>query len=155
MGELPPMRVDHTGIAVESIPEAEPLLFAMGCEKIHEEESMYGEFTWASYVLGDASRLELIAPQEGSESFLTAYLEENGPGLHHVTIEVGDLEAAVEALEDAGVTVTDYAEFDHWGEAFVSPANPTGAMFQLMEYYEGYAEAREAGCRLFIDHEPL
>lgn len=155
MAEMPPMRVDHAGIAVESIDEAEPLLFLLGCEKIHDEPSKYGDFTWATYVLGDASRLELIAPQDGTESFLTDYLEENGPGLHHVTLEVADLETAVEVLEENGVPVTGHREFEHWGEAFLSPSNPTGALFQLMEYYEGYAEHREAGCRLFVDGEPL
>lgn len=153
--ELPAMRVDHVGIAVESIDEAEDLLSALGCEKVHAERSEYGSFTWATYVLGDASRLELIAPADGSDSFLTGFLEEHGPGLHHVTIEVADLEAAVEALSERGVSVVDRAEFDHWGEAFVSPGNPTGALFQLMEYYDGYADARDAGRRLFVDGEPL
>lgn len=155
MAELPAMRVDHVGIAVESIDEAEELLFALGCEKIHEERSEYGEFTWATYVLGDASRLELVAPADGSDSFLTAFLEERGPGLHHVTIEVADLDAAVEALSERGVAVVDEAEFDHWGEAFVSPDNPTGALFQLMEYYDGYAADRDVGRRLFVGGEPL
>lgn len=155
MADLPAMRVDHAGIAVESIEDAEPILFALGCEKIHEERSEYGSFTWATYVLGGASRLELIAPEDGSESFLTGYLEEHGPGLHHVTLEVADLEAAVEALEDRGVDVVDYAEFDDWGEAFLSPDNPTGTLFQLMEYYDGYAERREAGTRLFVDGQRL
>ena len=155
MSELPPMRVDHAGIAVESIPEAEPLLYALGCEKIHEEPSEYADFTWATYVLGGASRLELIAPQDGSDSFLTDFLAENGPGLHHVTLEVADLDAAVEALEARDVPITGHQEFEGWGEVFVSPANPTGVLFQLMEYYDGYAEAREAGCRLFVGGESL
>ncbi|WP_049927889.1 VOC family protein [Halopiger goleimassiliensis] len=153
--ELPATRVDHVGIAVESIESAEALLFALGCEKIHEEASEYGSFTWATYVLGGASRLELIAPEDGSESFLTEYLEREGPGLHHVTLEVSDLERAVEVLEADDVPVAERAEFDHWGEAFVPPSNPTGALFQLMEYYDGYAEHREAGRRLFVDGERL
>ncbi|MDG5820314.1 VOC family protein [Natronococcus sp. A-GB7] len=150
MSEMPAVRVDHVGIAVESIEEAEELLFALGCEKIHEERSEYGSFTWATYVLGGASRLELIAPQEGSESFLTEFLERNGPGLHHVTLEAADLDRAVAALEKRGVTVVDRAEFEHWTEAFLPPSNPTGALFQLMEYHDGYAETRAAGERLFV-----
>ena len=153
--EMPATRVDHVGIAVESIEAAEPLLFALGCEKIHEERSEYGAFTWATYVLGGASRLELIAPEDGADSFLTDYLERHGPGLHHVTLEVADLERAVETLEATDVPVVDYAEFDDWGEAFVPPSNPTGALFQLMEYYDGYAESRSAGRRLFVDGEAL
>lgn len=155
MAELPQMRVDHTGMAVESIEEAEPFLFALGAEKIHEEASTYGEFTWASYVLGDASRLELIAPMEGSESFLTTFLSEHGPGLHHITIEVADLEAAEAVLTEAGVSIVDKATFEGWSEAFLSPTNPTGTLFQLMEYHDGYAADRSTGCRLFIGGERL
>ena len=153
--EMPAMRVDHVGIAVESIEDAEALLFVLGCEKIHEEASEYGQFTWATYVLGDASRLELIAPDPGTESFLTDFLERQGPGLHHVTLEVRDLERAVDVLEAHDVSVADYAEFEHWREAFVPPSNPTGALFQLMEYDDGYADHREAGTRLFVRDEPL
>ncbi|ELZ04653.1 VOC family protein [Natrialba aegyptia] len=152
---MPAIRVDHVGIAVDSVPDAEGLLFAFGCEKIHEERSEYGEFTWATYVLGDASRLELIAPDDGTNSFLTDFLERNGPGLHHVTLEVADLEAAVEALDAAGVSVVDRQTFEHWHEAFVTPQNPTGVLFQLMEYREGYADDRAAGDRLFVHGVPV
>ena len=155
MTEMPAIRVDHVGIAVESIKAAEGLLFALGCEKIHEERSEYGEFTWATYVLGDASRLELIAPEPGSDSFLTDFLERKGPGLHHVTLEVADLDAAVELLAKQDVSVVDRLEFDHWEEAFVPPSNPTGALFQLMEYDDGYAETRAAGRRLFVHGDSL
>lgn len=80
MPELPAVRIDHTGTAVESVGESEPFLFALGAGKIHEEASKYGDFTWASYVLGDASRLELIAPKAGSESFLPVFLDEHCRG---------------------------------------------------------------------------
>jgi methylmalonyl-CoA/ethylmalonyl-CoA epimerase len=155
MPELPAMRVDHTGMAVESVGESEPFLLALGAEKIHEEASKYGDFTWASYTLGDASRLELIAPEAGSDSFLTAFLDDHGPGLHHITIEVADIDQAIEALTDSGVSVVDRADFEGWSEAFIPPTNPTGALFQLMEYHDGYAEERTAGCRLFIGGERL
>ncbi|AFZ72476.1 hypothetical protein [Natronobacterium gregoryi] len=54
MGDLPALRVDHAGITVESMEAAELLLFALGCEKSHEERSECGKFTWAADVLGDA-----------------------------------------------------------------------------------------------------
>lgn len=149
------MRVDHVGIAVESIDNAEWLLFALGCEKVHEERSEYGSFTWSTYVLGGASRLEFIAPKPGSDSFLTKFLERNGPGFHHVTLEVADLDRTVAVLEERENAVVDRAEFEHWTEAFLPPSNPTGALFQLMEYHDGYAETRGTGDRLFVDGERL
>ncbi|KAB1185191.1 MULTISPECIES: VOC family protein [Haloferax] len=150
---MPPARVDHVGIAVRDVDSAEQTLFALGCERVHRETVTDGSFEWATYVLGDASRLELIAPVEG-ESFLTTYLDENGPGLHHVTLEVVDIDTAVDLLEAAGERVVGYAVEDGWTEAFVSPRNPTGALFQLMEYHDDYREKGDDGA-LFVHGEPL
>jgi methylmalonyl-CoA/ethylmalonyl-CoA epimerase len=145
-----PIRVDHVGIAVESVADAEPILQALGCEKLHED-ALDDRFRWVYYALGDASRIELIEPVSG-QSFLTNYLEQHGPGLHHVTLEVADIEAVIETLEAEGIDVVDYQEFEGWTEAFVSPRNPTGALFQLMEYHDAYGEDRgEGGEPLFVN----
>lgn len=130
------IRVDHIGIAVDSVEDAEPVLLALGCEKI-TDDVVEDRFRWVYYRLGDASRLELIEPV-AEESFLTKYLDENGPGLHHVTLEVGDLAAIITILEEQGFAVVDQAEYDGWREAFVSPTNPTGVLFQLMDYADDY-----------------
>ena len=146
-------RVDHVGIAVTSIADAEPRLELLGAEKlIHEPDHEQG-FTWAYYELGGASRLELIEPIEGEESFLTGYLDREGPGLHHVTIEVADIEVAVETLENAGVTVVDQAERDGYTEAFVPPGAANGVLYQLMEYLPGYTD--DHGERSLIGGGPL
>jgi methylmalonyl-CoA/ethylmalonyl-CoA epimerase len=154
MEERPQIRVDHTGIAVDSIDDAEPVLFAFGCRKLIQE-SVEGRFRWAQYDFGrDASRLELIAPeQEGT--FLTEYLDEHGPGLHHVTLEVADIDAVAARIEDAGISVVEYREYDDWTEAFVPPSNPTGALFQLFEYHDSYDEGRPAAEKLYVDGERL
>lgn len=143
-----PIRVDHVGIAVESISEVEPVLSALGCEKL-TEESVENRFRWAYYQLGGASRLELIEPSS-EKSFLTKFLDRHGPGLHHVTLEVADIESVIDGLEANGLSVVDYREFDDWTEAFVSPRNATGALFQLMEYHEGYTERRSSGAEMYI-----
>lgn len=146
-------RVDHVGIAVNSIEDAEPLLELLGAEKlIHEPDHEQG-FTWAYYELGGASRLELIEPIGGEESFLTGYLDRKGPGLHHVTIEVADIEVAVETLQAAGVTVVDQAEREGYAEAFVPPGAANGVLYQLMEYLPGYTD--EYGDHSLIGRGPL
>ena len=170
------IRVDHVGLAVESIAAAEPVLLAFGAEKFLEES--LEEFTWAYYRLGNGSRLELIEPggtsggetdgedassgddgNGGSDSedgsFLTGFLDRYGPGLHHVTLEVADLDRAIDRIEGTGIEVVDRADERDWREAFVSPRNPTGVLFQLMEYREGFAESREAGGGLFVGGRAL
>ncbi|MFC7127991.1 VOC family protein [Haloferax chudinovii] len=135
-----PIHVEHVGIAVESVRDAEPVLVALGCQKLLDD-TVDDQFRWAYYRLGDGSRIELIEPT-GADSFLTQYLDANGPGLHHVTLEVADIEAVVEAMEANGFSVVDYERRDEWAEAFVSPRNPTGTLFQLMEYHDAYERRR-------------
>jgi methylmalonyl-CoA/ethylmalonyl-CoA epimerase len=134
------IRVDHVGIAVRSIRDAEPFLELLGCTKFLEE-TVEDRFRWAYYRLGEASRLELIEPVS-SDSFLTAFLDEHGPGLHHVTLEVSDIDRVLERLEANDVRTVDYRAFDDWSEVFVSPRNPTGVLFQLMEYHESFDDDR-------------
>lgn len=148
------IRVDHVGIAVESISATEPFLFALGCRKLIEE-SVAGEFRWAQYDFSmDASRIELIAP-EADETFLTRFLDSHGPGLHHVTLEVADIDAVVSTVESAGFSVVDYQEFEDWTQAFVPPDNPTRALFQFMEYHDTYDEDRPPREALYVDGQRL
>ncbi len=162
------IRVDHVGIAVRSVADAEPVLAALGCEKLsdeavtedgsvpHETAGEDARFRWAYYELGDASRLELIAPLAGG-GFIEAFLDRNGPGLHHVTLEVADLDSVADHLQEAGFDVVDRRAYDTWTEAFVSPRNPTGALFQLMEYHDGYAATadRLPPDDLFVNGHPV
>jgi len=148
-----PIRLDHVGIAVHAVADAEPFLETLGCRKVLDEVVLddtsvpYGEhgddgrFRWASYRLGDASGLELIAPV-AEDTFLTDFLAREGPGLHHLTFDVADCDAMVDLVESAGYDVVDHATFDDWTEAFVSPRNPTGALLQFIEHHDGYAEGR-------------
>jgi methylmalonyl-CoA/ethylmalonyl-CoA epimerase len=148
-----PIRLDHVGIAVEDVDSAEPLLTTLGCEKLVDED-VEGRFRWVYYRLGDASRIELLEPI-AEDTFLTRYLDEYGPGFHHVTLEVADIDAVVDALEAAGFRVVDRKEFEKWTEAFVSPANPTGALFQLMEYHENYDEGKPNPEALYVNGVPV
>jgi len=161
-----PVRVDHVGIAVHSVEAAEPVLSALGCIR-HSDEAVtsdgsvpYDEadqdarFRWTYYRIGDASRVELIEPI-AADTFLTDFLDRHGPGFHHVTLEVGDLDRLVEHLEAAGVTVVDRQAYEGWTEAFVSPRNPTGALFQLMEYHDDDADDGCSPETLFVNGRPV
>jgi methylmalonyl-CoA/ethylmalonyl-CoA epimerase len=142
------------------------VLLALGCERLADEAVTgdtsipYDEagddaaFRWTYYRLGDASRIELISPI-AEDTFLTRFLRRHGPGLHHVTLEVADMDAVIDAVEAAGCSVVDQRAFDTWREAFVSPGNPTGTLFQLMEYGEDYPEGRKPPEELFVNGRPV
>jgi catechol 2,3-dioxygenase-like lactoylglutathione lyase family enzyme len=53
-----------------------------------------------SFSYAGEMQLELIAPVSG-ESIYSEFLERSGPGLHHICVEVGDVDAFDSALRNA------------------------------------------------------
>ena len=131
------IRVDHVGIAVEDRRALTRVLELLGGRLIADEPA--DGYRWIQYEFGGLSRIELIEPTaEGT--FLTDFLEERGPGLHHVTFEVASVDDVVAHLADHDVRVVDRADRDRYREAFLSPRSTGGVLFQLMEYEPGYCD---------------
>ena len=83
--------------------------------------------------LGDA-KIELIKPT-GAESGVGKFLAKRGPGMHHVCLEVPDLDTKLKQLIDGGVEVINEAPRERDGRryAFIHP-NSTGGV--LLELYQ-------------------
>jgi methylmalonyl-CoA/ethylmalonyl-CoA epimerase len=84
--------------------------------------------------VGD-SHVELIAPL-GPEAGVARFLEQRGPGLHHVAYRVDDIEATLASLSAAGVRLID--EQPRTGirgsrVAFVHPAATGGVLTEIVE----------------------
>ncbi len=86
-------------------------------------------------------RMELLEPTR-TDSPVAKFIERNGgPGVHHVTFEVDDLDAAIEELEERGGRIAyrhTYApgvtfEGQVWREAFVHPKDAYGVLIHLAE----------------------
>jgi len=89
--------------------------------------------------LGD-SEIELVKPTSG-DSGLYRYLEKRGPGMHHICLEVDDIEAVMDQLNKKHVRFINEApkvEPDGKKFAFIHPESTHGV---LVELYELPAEA--------------
>jgi methylmalonyl-CoA epimerase len=96
-------RIDHLGIAVESIAAARGFYEALGLRVIHEETVEQEGVRVAMLPLGE-SRVELLEPL-GPETVVGRFLAKHGSGLHHVALQVVDIEAAWKELTARGVTI--------------------------------------------------
>jgi methylmalonyl-CoA epimerase len=105
-------RIDHLGIAVESIAQARGFYEALGLRVTHEETVGHEGVRVAMLPLGE-SRVELLEPL-GPETTVGRFLSKRGAGLHHVALHVDDIAAA-------------WAQLQASGFAIVSPAIQTGA----------------------------
>jgi methylmalonyl-CoA/ethylmalonyl-CoA epimerase len=85
---------------------------------------------------GDA-KLELLQPSEvdpSDDNFVRRVLERFGSRVHHVTLKVPDLAAAIATVTAEGLEVVDVFDTDPvWKEAFVRPSLIGGIIVQLAE----------------------
>ena len=78
-------------------------------------------------------KIELISPLDAS-SYLHAFLDERGPGFHHLTMLVDDVVAADGVLRNAGYETTDLDLRDaNWRETYIRPRSAFGALIQLAD----------------------
>ena len=83
--------------------------------------------------LGD-SRLELISPTD-EKSGVARFLAARGPGLHHICLEVEDLDDQLQRLRDRGIELINETAREAEGRryAFVHPRSAFGALLELYE----------------------
>ena len=104
----PPSRVDHLGLAVESLEEASRLYRdVLGLAAGPVEEIATQKVRVAMFEMGQV-RIELLEPT-AADSPIAKFLAKRGPGLHHVAYLVADLPATLAALKSAGVRLIDEA----------------------------------------------
>ncbi len=88
--------------------------------------------------VGD-SNLEILQPTDAS-SGVARYLEKRGPGIHHVCLEVADIDAVLARLKAANVPlINEEAKSGHGGTryAFIHPKGTGGVLVELYEVAGG------------------
>ena len=123
-------RLDHVAIAVPEIKEALPMVEALGGQYFCGATSVRSQFTWVQFHVVNNSKLELIAPNS-PESFVTRFLDERGPGLHHLTFQVTDVSEAALRAQSHGYRVLGPNLNPVWSEVFLHPKNPLGTLVQF------------------------
>ena len=132
------MKINHLGIATKGIDEA--LKFwsnALGLENIYTEIVEDQKVRVAMLPIGE-SRIELLEPTS-DDSPISKFLEKRGGGIHHIAVEVDDIEAALAKLRSQGMRLID--ETPRIGAegclvAFVHPSASNGVLLELVQTAE-------------------
>ena len=127
--------LDHIGIAVADLSAA--LAFyreALGLE-VDAPEEVASQRVRAHFVTTGGAALELLEAT-ADDSPIAKYVAKRGPGLHHITLRVDDIAAALAKLKAHGVRLID--ESPRPGAhgslvAFIHPASAHGVLVELMQ----------------------
>lgn len=129
------MKINHLGIATKGIEEA--LKFwegALGLENVHTETVEDQKVRVAMLPIGE-TRIELLEPTS-ADSPISKFLEKRGGGIHHIAVEVENIEASLAKLKANGMRLID--ESPRIGAegclvAFVHPSSANGVLLELTQ----------------------
>ncbi len=129
-------RIDHVSIAVRDYEKARRFFQEiLGATPGAGADDGSLKFFWKIFSLGDLSRIELITPTE-SGSFLDGFLKNREGGVHHITLQVANIQHARQTLDRAGIPYFGYHEYPGgvWKELFIHPKDAFGVLIQLAEF---------------------
>lgn len=127
-------RIDHIGIAVESLEAILPFYRdLLGMPEVPLDDSDGARI--AGLAAGD-SLVELLQPEQ-SDTPIGKFLAKRGPGIHHICFKVDDLDGTLARCRDAGLRLIDQVPrrgAEGKRIAFLHPAATGGVLVELSEY---------------------
>ena len=128
------IRVHHIGIAVNNLKESAALFEKVLGTKAHYESAPCQKVSEAVFKIGKGAEIDFLEPT-GPESAVAKYLEKRGEGLHHVALEVDNIDKELKAMEEKGIQLIDKEGRE--GAAgqigFLHPKSLSGVMIELVQ----------------------
>ena len=130
------MKLDHIGLATRELEEGLALWRdILGLQVDATEEIPEQGVRVAMLPIGD-THVELLEPLS-PESPVGRFLSKRGPGIHHLAVEVEDINASLADLKRRGARLID--ETPRVGArgclvAFVHPATTNGILLELVQH---------------------
>lgn len=128
-------QINHVAIVVEDIDDA--LAFwrdALGIE-MHELRDVPTEKSKVAFLPVLGGEIELVQPTT-ADSGIARYLDKRGQGLHHVCLEVDDIDGMLVQLKTKGVRMINEqprTAVDGKRYAFVHPESASGVLVELYQ----------------------
>ena len=127
-------KINHIAVAVEDIEKAADFwgnILGLPLDHIEEVQSQHAKV--AFFPCGD-SEVELEQPTD-AESGTARFLQSRGAGIHHLCLEVEDIEAALAELKSKGVRLINETPLSEPGRkmAFIHPKSSGGVLLELYQ----------------------
>ena len=128
-------QINHIAVVVDDMEKA--LSFwqdALGME-LHELRDVPAEKSQVAFLPLSGSEVELVQPTT-ADSGIAKYLAKRGAGMHHICLEVDDIEGMMAQLKSKGVRLINEAprsSADGKKYAFIHPESALGVLVELYQ----------------------
>lgn len=128
-------KIEHIGIAVKNIEQAEKTYSTLLNTKPYKRESVESEGVTTSFFMVGESKIELLEATK-EESPIAKFIAKKGEGIHHIAYGVTDIVAEMKRLESEGFTLLNKEPkkgADNKLVAFLHPKNANGVLVELCQ----------------------
>lgn len=130
-----PMKLDHIAIVVKDMEQAvstytQKLGLSLKTRKIINSEGIE-----IAVMQLDNTEIELIMPINNNTG-TARFLEKRGEGLHHICMEIEDMEVLLKSLEALGIKLVNKIPFTGYKgnkAIFVHPSSTNGVLIEFNE----------------------
>jgi len=128
-------QINHIAVVVEDVEKA--LSFwrdALGMD-LHDVRDVPAEKSKVAFLPLPGSEVELVQPTS-DDSGIARYLAKRGPGMHHICLEVDDIEGMLTQLRSKGVRLINEeprTAADGKKYAFIHPESTSGVLVELYQ----------------------
>lgn len=129
------IKIEHLGIAVSDIQQANKLFSALLNQTPYKHESVQSEHVSTSFFQLGESKIELLE-STSAESAISKFIEKRGEGIHHIALDVQNIESEIERLKSLGFQfINDIPKdgADNKRIVFLHPKSTGGVLVELCE----------------------
>src|SRR6056297_1570202 len=128
-------RIDHIGIAVESIEESLKLYKEVLGMEFKGVEELTDRGLKTGFIQAGDAMIELLEPIS-EKSTISKFIEKKGPGMHHIALLVEDINQSMNTLKEKGYRLLseEPEEGAHGTKVvFLHPKSTNGVLLELVE----------------------
>lgn len=133
------LNIEHIGIAVNSLTDANALYSQLLGVAPYKEESVASEHVTTSFFKTGETKIELLQASDPS-SAIAKFIEKKGEGIHHIALEVSDIRAEMARLHAAGFILLNEEPkrgADNKLVCFIHPKSANGVLVELCQEIKG------------------
>jgi methylmalonyl-CoA/ethylmalonyl-CoA epimerase len=128
-------KIEHLGIAVNDMEKANRLFSMLLNKEPYKSEAVESEQVNTSFFMLGETKVELLSAT-GEASAIAKYIAKKGEGIHHIAMDVDDIDFEINRLRAAGFEVINAAPKDGADNkriCFLHPKSTGGVLIELCE----------------------
>jgi methylmalonyl-CoA epimerase len=126
-------KISHIGVAVDNLQEARSF-FRETFNLTTSEQENFGELLF-SFIPMEGTNLELLQSTD-PEGQIAKFIQKRGQGIHHIALEVDDIQGELDRLKEKGVTLINEKPYRNAHQelvAFIHPKSTCGVLIELIQ----------------------